>query len=100
MYTVRAVNPSGTDETTGNLTIRPATAIAKRPSGQPDKAGPLEVKAPPPKKEDLTQMQPPKVIVPLTNEKVEKGSPVILKATIVGKPTPNVRHYCYMRIDF
>ena len=53
------------------------------------------MKAPTPKKEDLEQMQPPKVIVPLENEKVKKGSPVLLKATIIGKPTPNVRLSSY-----
>jgi hypothetical protein len=54
----------------------------------------LEVKAPPPTKEDQQQMQPPKVVVPLENEKVKKGSPVLLKATITGTPTPNVRLQC------
>jgi hypothetical protein len=50
----------------------------------------LEVKAPPPTKEDMDKMEPPKVIVPLENLQVTEGSPVLLKATIVGKPTPNV----------
>jgi hypothetical protein len=90
-YTVRATNPLGSDETTCKLTIKPAPATEKGPSAQPEQFGPLEVKAPPPTKEDQQQMQPPKVIVPLENEKVKKGSPVILKATIVGQPTPNVR---------
>jgi hypothetical protein len=53
----------------------------------------LEVKAPPPTQEDLDKMQPPKVIVPLENEKVKKGTPVLLKATITGKPTPDVRFF-------
>jgi hypothetical protein len=90
-YTVRATNPVGSDETTCKLTIKPVPATQKGPSAQPEQFGPLEVKAPPPKKEDLEQMQPPKVIVPLENEKVKKGSPVLLKATIIGKPTPNVK---------
>lgn len=87
-YTLQATNPAGTDATTGKLTIK--VAPKKAPSAQPEQFGPLEVKAPLPKKEDLEQMQPPKVIVPLENEKVKKGSPVLLKATIVGKPTPTV----------
>jgi hypothetical protein len=89
-YTVRATNPVGSDETTGKLTVKPEAPTKKGPSGQPEQFGPLEIKAPPPKKEDLEQMQPPKVIVPLEHEKVKKGSPVLLKATIIGKPTPNV----------
>ncbi len=89
-YTVRATNPLGSDETTCKLTIKPATD--KGPGAQPEQTGPLEVKAPPQTKEEQQQpMQPPKVIVPLENEKVKKGSPVILKATIIGQPTPNVR---------
>ena len=89
-YTIRATNPVGSDETTGKLTIKPEAK--KAPSAQPEQAGPLEIKAPQPKKEDLDKMEPPKVIVPLENEKVKKGSPVLLKATITGKPTPKVRH--------
>jgi hypothetical protein len=49
------------------------------------------LKAPVPKKEDLQQMQPPKFIVPLQSEQVDEGAPVLLQATVVGKPTPNVR---------
>ena len=51
------------------------------------------MKAPIPTKEDMKQMQPPKVVVPLQNEEVKEGAPVLLKATITGKPTPNVRLY-------
>jgi hypothetical protein len=71
------------------VTIRPAAPTPTGPAGQP--AGPLEVKAPVPTKEDMQQMQPPKVIVPLPNTQVKEGLPVLLRATIVGKPTPNVR---------
>ena len=92
IYVARAVNPVGSDETTCNLTVKPETK--KGPGAQPEQTGPLEVKAPQPKKEDLDKMEPPKVIVPLENEKVKKGSPVLLKATIIGTPTPDVgMHY-------
>jgi Immunoglobulin I-set domain len=86
VYTVRAVNPVGSDETTAKLTIQPVSA-------KPQQVGPLELKAPKPKKEELQQMQPPKVIVPLENKEVKEGAPVLLKATITGKPTPDVRFY-------
>ncbi|CAM2700506.1 unnamed protein product [Rotaria socialis] len=88
-YTVRAINPVGSDETTCDLTVRPTASIDTRPFIQPDRFAPLEVKAPPPTKEDLDKMEPPKVIVPLENLQVTEGSPVLLKATIIGKPTPN-----------
>ena len=81
----------GSDETTCKLTVKPEP---KKGSGaQPEQTGPLEVKAPQPKKEDLDKMEPPKVIVPLENEKVKKGTPVLLKATIIGKPTPTVSSF-------
>ena len=89
-YTVRATNPVGSDETTCKLTIKPTPKTG--PGAQPEQTGPLEVKAPAPTKEEQQQpMQPPKVVVPLENEKVKKGSPVVLKATITGNPTPTVR---------
>ncbi len=93
VYTVRATNPSGSDETTSKLTIRPVASIDTRPFIQPEQFAPLEVHAPIPKKEDMEQMQPPKVVVPLQSQQVKEGSPVLLQATIVGKPTPNVRFF-------
>ena len=43
----------------------------------------------------MQQRQPPKVVVPLENVQANEGAPVLLKATIVGKPTPTVRcGYC------
>mgnify|MGYP002384226983 CR=1 FL=1 len=80
-YTAQATNPSGKVDTTSKLTIQP--------SKQPKENKPLEAKAPQPTKEDLTQQQPPKVIVPLENETVKEGKPALLKATITGKPTPD-----------
>ena len=77
----------GTEETSSKLTVRPAPVTP-----QPENAGPLEVKAPVPTKEDMKQMQPPKVVVPLENTQVKEGAPVLLRATIVAKPTPNVRY--------
>jgi len=89
-YTVRATNPSGSDETSTSLNVKPIPSIDTRPFIQPEHLAPLEVKAPTPKKEELQQPQPPKVVVPLDNEETEEGAPVLLKATITGKPTPNV----------
>ncbi|CAF3405101.1 unnamed protein product [Rotaria sp. Silwood1] len=88
-YTVRATNPSGTDETTCKLTIRPIASIDTRPFIQPDHFAQLELKAPVPTKEDMDHMEPPKVIVPLKPVQVNEGSPILLQAKIVGKPTPN-----------
>ncbi len=68
------------------------------PFVQPERFAPLELKAPPPKKEDLEQMEAPKVTKPLQTVQVNEGSPVLLQATIVGKPTPNVRFHYTPRI--
>ena len=89
-YTVRATNPVGKDETSCTLTIRPTTSIDTRPFIAPEKFAPLEIKAPPPSKEDLKKMEPPKVIVPLEDANLKEGVPALLTAKIIGKPTPDV----------
>jgi hypothetical protein len=40
----------------------------------------------------MQQKQPPKVVVPLESVQANEGSPVLLQATVVGKPTPTVRY--------
>ncbi|CAF4689160.1 unnamed protein product, partial [Rotaria sp. Silwood2] len=88
-YTVRATNPSGSDEATCKLTIRPVASIDTRPFVQPERFAQLELQAPAPTKEDMEHMEAPKVIVPLKPVQVHEGAPVLLQAKIVGKPTPN-----------
>jgi hypothetical protein len=61
------------------------------PFVQPERFAQLEVPAPVPKKEDMEQMQAPEVVTPLQSVQVNEGSPVLLQAKVVGKPTPNVR---------
>ncbi len=61
------------------------------PFVQPERFAQLEVKAPIPTKEDMEQMEAPKVTIPLQSVQVNEGSPVLLQATIIGKPRPNVR---------
>ena len=89
-YTVRATNPVGKDETSCKLTIRPTPSIDTRPFVAPEKFGPLEIKAPPPSKEDMQKMEPPKVIVPLEDANLKEGVPALLTAKIIGRPTPDV----------
>ena len=83
----------GTDETSGKLTIQPVSSVDTRPFVQPEHFTQLELKAPVPTKEDMQQMQSPKVVAPLESIQANEGSPVLLRATIVGKPAPNVRVY-------
>ncbi|CAF4634258.1 unnamed protein product, partial [Rotaria magnacalcarata] len=93
-YTVRVTNPSGSDETTCKLAIRPIASIDTTPFVKPEKFAQLELKAPPLTKEDFDQMEPPNVIVPLQSLQVTEGSPVLLKATVIGKPTP---HFIWLK---
>jgi hypothetical protein len=102
---VRATNPSGKDETSCKLNIRPTVSIDTRPFVEPEKFAPLELKAPPPTKEDLDKMEPPKVVVPLEDVKLKEGAPVLMKAKIIGRPTPDVSIHpsvslgCMYRLD-
>lgn len=90
-YTVKATNPVGSDETSCELTIRPTSSIDTRPFVEPESFKKLEVKAPPPTKEDMDKMEPPKVIVPLQDLQLKEGSPALLQSKIIGRPTPDVR---------
>ena len=67
------------------------SGVDTSPFVQPERFTNLEVKAPPPTKEELDHMEAPKVIVPLQSTQLSEGSPALLQATIVGKPTPDVR---------
>ena len=96
-YTVRATNPTGVDETTARLTVKPLTNADIQDLQQPK---PLQVTAPQPTQQDMQQPQPPKVVKPLENVQAPKGSPVLLRATIAGKPTPTVSIFsCLSDID-
>ena len=94
-YTVRATNPVGNDETSCNLTIRPTISIDTRPFVEPERFVKLELRAPPPTKEDMAKMEPPKVIVPLENTQLKEGAPALLKSKITGRPTPDVCFFMY-----
>ena len=89
-------NPSGSDETTCKLMIQPVASIDTRPFVQPEHFAPLEIKASLPTKQDIKQMEPPKVITPLQSLQTNEGSPVLLQATIIGKPTPNVITFLFI----
>ena len=45
-------------------------------------------------------MEPPKVITPLQSLQTNEGSPVLLQATIIGKPTPNVTTFLFINKSF
>ena len=88
IYAVEAKNPLGADETSAKVTVRPLTNTDAQEFAMPK---PLQVTAPQPTQQDMKQPQPPKVVKPLENIEVPKGSPILFRATITGKPTPTVR---------
>lgn len=58
---------------------------------QPERFTQLELKAPAPTKEEMEQMEAPRVTKPLQSVQVNEGTPILLQATVTGKPRPNVR---------
>ena len=90
LYTAQAINPVGKDDTSAKLSVQPLTNNDAQEFAQPK---PLQVTAPQPTQQDMQQPQPPKVIVPLKNINAPKGSPILLRATITGKPTPTVSFF-------
>lgn len=67
------------------------SGVDTSPFVQPERFAQLELKAPKPTKEEMEHMEAPKVMTPLQSVQVNEGSPVLLQATVAGKPTPNVR---------
>ncbi|CAF4396581.1 unnamed protein product, partial [Adineta steineri] len=65
------------------------SGVDTTPFVQPERFAQLEVKAPAPTRQDMQQPEAPKVVTPLQPIQVNEGSPALLQATIVGKPTPN-----------
>jgi hypothetical protein len=43
----------------------------------------------------MDQLEPPQVIVPLQSIQLTEGSPALLQAKIVGRPTPDVSSYLH-----
>lgn len=76
------------------------SGVDTSPFVQPERFTQLEVKAPAPTKEDMEQMEAPRVTKPLQSVQVNDGSPVLLQATVVGKPRPNVRLFDFDQNNF
>jgi hypothetical protein len=90
-YRVIASNDAGTDQTECSVFVAEIPNIDQRPMVNPDafrflEQIPLSRKKP----EKADQLSPPKVIVPLSNVKLEEGKPFVLACKIIGSPKPNV----------
>lgn len=83
-YTVRAVNPVGSDETSCKLTIRPTSSIDNRPFVDGTRFRPLDNR---PQSGTLgpdgnEALRPPKVLVPMNNVRLTESEPILLKSII------------------
>jgi hypothetical protein len=95
-YRVIASNDAGTDQTECSVFIAEMPNIDQTPMVNPDAFRYLEQAPLLKKKADKPEhVQPPKVIVPLSNVKLEEGRPFVLACKIIGSPKPNVKHLIY-----
>jgi hypothetical protein len=84
VYTARATNPVGSDETSCKLTVRPVSSVDSRPFVGPEHFGPLEHR--PVTGHDVNDenqlLRPPKVLVPMNNVRLQESQPILLKSII------------------
>ena len=89
IYTVRATNPVGSDETTCKLTIRKTSSVDTRPFIDGKSFRPLDHpgRTGVPDDEANLLMRPPKVLVPMNNVHLTESQPIVLKSIIdAGNP--------------
>ncbi len=84
VYTVRATNPSGSDETTCKLTIRPVSSVDTRPFVDAEHFRPLENRPATARSlgDENQTLRPPKVLVPMNNIRLTEYQPIVLKSII------------------
>ena len=92
-YYAIAENEVGTDQTSCKAFIKQMPSIDRTPMVNPDAFKYLEQPVSDrSKKRETESMIPPKVIVPLTDVKLEEGQNVFLACKIEGSPRPKVNH--------
>jgi len=84
VYTVRATNPSGSDETTCKLTIRPVSSVDTRPFVDAEHFRPLENRPATARNmgDENQALRPPKVLIPMNNIRLTEYQPIVLKSII------------------
>ena len=93
LYKCKAENKYGSDETDSTLFIIDGPNIDDRPQTvDPDKYRTLDapVIAPMPDPDEKMDLQPPMVIIPLTDKEIKEFVPVELICKIIGNPKPKV----------
>jgi len=93
LYKCKAENQYGSDETQSILFIIDVPNIDERPqTGNPDAFKNLDapVAAVMPDMDEKYDLQPPIVIIPLTDKLIREEVPVELSCKIIGNPKPKV----------
>lgn len=94
LYRCKAENPYGSDETQSSLFIIDVPNIDSRPqTGNPDAFMNLDAPVAPhqiPEVDDKFELQPPIVIIPLSDKLIRESMPVELMCKIIGNPKPKV----------
>lgn len=97
-YIAVAENEAGHADTHATLVISKENNIEKAPIVNPDAFKYIEkpqlhhpeARQEPMRRDDGTELQPPKIIVPLSNAKFKEGAQVVLACKITGSPKPKV----------
>ncbi len=92
-YTAVAENDVGQDTTSCQASIKQMPNIDTTPMVNPEAFKYLEAppsKSTPRKGSDAQNMQPPRVIIPLSNVQLEEGQSVLLACKIEGTPRPKL----------
>ena len=89
-YLVLAENEAGRDQSNCKVYVTQTASIDQTPIVNPDAFKYLEQQPHKPRPEEQEKMSPPKVIVPLSNVKLEEGKTVFLACKIEGQPKPKV----------
>jgi hypothetical protein len=89
-YTAVAENIVGKDQTNCNAYVNQMPNIDRTPMVNPDAFRYLEQPSDKNKRQEVENVMPPKVIVPLSNVKLEEGQSVLLACKIEGLPRPKV----------
>jgi hypothetical protein len=88
IYEVIVENDAGTDKSSCNVNVNPASGIDKAPILESNQAKPYEM--PKQKPVNSVPLQPPRVVIPLINTKLNEGGSVQLACKITGIPAPKV----------
>ena len=91
-YTAVAENPAGKDQTFCSVFVKLMPSIDDTPMVNPDAFKYLDHPHvhKPRDMDELENVEPPRVVVPLQDLQLKEGEPIILMCKITGNPKPKV----------